>query len=273
MRVTREMRVRRRLMYFVWGSRTPPIEPTRLFTNAVEEGRGMSLATQSVLQCLHKLPNKGQVLKAISRITSAYLRDPDPWVVGYSGGKDSTALVKLVFQSLLRLRRGRKTVTVIYCDTGVEIPVASSLARQALNDLQREAEGYALPISVRVLCPPVHERYWVKVIGRGYPPPTDKFRWCTDLLRIDPVTRFLESQEADSATVILGVRESESPTRSLTLAENQDKIDFGERNEGSGIGSCSCPYSIIPFGTSWHVNLMLEICRVHCEPRSRRPIR
>lgn len=224
-------------------------------------GQAKSAATQSVLQCLHKLPNKVQVLHAISRITSAYISDPDPWVVGYSGGKDSTALVKLIFQSLLRLRRGRKPVTVIYCDTGVEIPLASALARQALGDLELEAERYALPITTRVLCPPIHESYWVKVIGRGYPPPTDKFRWCTDLLRINPVTRFLESQDAESATVILGVRESESATRSLTLAENRTQDRFWRRQRGKHDRLLFMPildYSLLDV---WRVNLMLDLPR------------
>jgi DNA sulfur modification protein DndC len=163
-------------------------------------------SSREMLQCLQRLPNRTQLLRAISRITSAYLSDPEPWVVGYSGGKDSTAVVKLVFQSLLRLRRARKAVTVIYCDTGVEIPLASALARMALNDLEVEAVSLAVPISVRVLSPPTNERFFVKVLGRGYPPPTDKFRWCTDRLRINPVATFLESENIRSATVVLGVR-------------------------------------------------------------------
>lgn len=215
--------------------------------------------TKQLLQCLHKLPNKGQILHAISRITSAYLSDPEPWVVGYSGGKDSTAVVKLVFQSLLRLRRPRKPVTVIYCDTGVEVPLAASLARQALGDLELEAASHNLPISIRVLSPPVHESYWVKLIGRGYPPPTDKFRWCTDLLRIDPVTRFLESEEADSATVILGVRESESASRSLTLLENQTEDRFWRRQRGKRDRRLFMPIIDYSIQDVWNANLRLEL--------------
>lgn len=202
------------------------------FIPAMTKGPTTSPAAKQILQCLHKIPDKGQILQGISRITSAYLSDPEPWVVGYSGGKDSTAVVKLVFQSLLRFRRPRKPVTVIYCDTGVEVPLAATLARQALCDLELEAASHYLPISIRVLSPPVHASYWVKVIGRGYPPPTDKFRWCTDLLRIDPVTRFLESEEATSATVILGVRELESASRSLTLVENQTDDRFWKKQRG-----------------------------------------
>jgi DNA sulfur modification protein DndC len=223
------------------------------------KGQDSSLTAKRVLQCLHKLPNKGQILQGISRITSAYLTDPAPWVIGYSGGKDSTAVVKLVFQSLLRLKHVRKPITVIYCDTGVEVPLAASLARQALNDLEKEAATHNLPISIRLLAPPVHESYWVKVIGRGYPPPTDKFRWCTDLLRIDPVTRFLESEEAESATVILGVRESESASRSLTLSENQTEDRFWRTQRGKSDRRLFMPIIDYSIQDVWNANLRLEL--------------
>src|SRR4051794_35198015 len=95
-----------------------------------------SFSSQDMLQCLRRLPNSFQLLETISRIVNAYDRDSLPWIVGYSGGKDSTAVVKLVFQSLLRIQHPQKPVTVIYCDTGVEIPLASALARRALHDLK-----------------------------------------------------------------------------------------------------------------------------------------
>lgn len=219
----------------------------------------MPLPSRPILQCLHKLPNKAQLLCAISRITAAYLSDPEPWVVGYSGGKDSTAVVKLIFQSLLRLKNARKPITVIYCDTGVEIPVASTLARKALSDLEIEAAGLAIPISVKILSPPIRERFFFKVLGRGYPPPTDKFRWCTDRLRIDPVTRFLNAADARSATVVLGVRESESATRSLTLKENQTDDRFWKIQRKHTDRRLFMPildYSILDV---WHANLMLDL--------------
>lgn len=221
----------------------------------------MAVGARPILQCLHRLPNKIQILAAISRITAAYLADNEPWVVGYSGGKDSTAVVKLIFQGLLRLRHAKKLVTVVYCDTGVEIPLASTLARKVLADLEVEAASLAVPISVKVLSPPITEGFWVKVLGRGYPPPTDKFRWCTDRLRIDPVTRFLNSEDTRSATVVLGVRESESATRSLTLSENQTQDRFWRVQRGERQRRLFMPildYSLVDV---WHANLMLELPR------------
>src|SRR4051812_40615754 len=111
----------------------------------------MHTGTQRLLQCLRRLPDQGQAHRATVRIAEAYAADHDPWIVGYSGGKDSTALLKLVFQGLLRSPSHHKGVTVIYCDTGVEIPVASALAKTVLEGIRNEALLYSLPIRTAVL--------------------------------------------------------------------------------------------------------------------------
>ena len=211
-----------------------------------------------MLQCLRRLPNSPQLAITLARIIGAYKSDREPWIVGYSGGKDSTALVKLLFQSLLRVRGLRKPVTVIYCDTGVEIPLASSLARKALSGLEREARRFDLPIRTRILSPSMNERFFVKVIGRGYPPPTDKFRWCTDRLRIDPVSRFIESEQLESATVILGVRESESATRQLTLIENRTDHRFWKTQRGTTNRRLFMPILDYSIQDVWKVNLLID---------------
>ena len=213
---------------------------------------------REMLQCLRRLPNSYQLVETISRIIFAYNSGAEPWIVGYSGGKDSTAVVKLVFQSLLRVDNPQKPVTVIYCDTGVEIPKASALSRQALNGLQTEAQEFDLPISVRILSPPITERFFVKVIGRGYPPPTDKFRWCTDRLRIHPVSRFLKSARVRSATVVLGVRESESATRNLTLNENGTHDRFWKRQRGADDRLLFMPILDYSIRDVWLANLLVD---------------
>src|SRR5271157_1513751 len=147
---------------------------------------------------------------------------------------------------------------IVYCDTGVEIPMASALARKALKGLVREARAFDLPVCARILSPPVDERFFVKVIGRGYPPPTDKFRWCTDRLRIDPVSRFLESEELDSATVVLGVRESESSTRHLTLTENRTHDRFWKKQRGTRNRRLFMPIVNYSISDVWLVNLLVD---------------
>jgi DNA sulfur modification protein DndC len=215
-------------------------------------------AAREMLQCLRRLPNSSQLSDTIPRIIGAYKADDEPWIVGYSGGKDSTAVVKLVFQSLLRVRTRHKPVTVLDCDTGVEIPMAAALARRALNGLEKESRAFNLPIYTKVVSPPLNERFFVKVIGRGYPPPTDKFRWCTDRLRIDPVSRFLESQELESATVVLGVRESESSTRQLTLTENKTNSRFWKHQRGENNRRLFMPILDYSIGDVWLVNLLID---------------
>jgi DNA sulfur modification protein DndC len=207
---------------------------------------------------LRRLPNSPLLGITLARINNAYKVDETPWVVGYSGGKDSTAVVKLIFQSLLRIRTHHKPVTVIYCDTGVEVPLASSLARRALCGLDREARAFGLPIKTKILSPSIKERLFVKIIGRGYPPPTDKFRWCTDRLRIDPVTAFLEAEEMNSATVILGVRESESATRQLTLIENRTENRFWNKQKGASDRRLFMPILDYSVQDVWLVNLLID---------------
>src|SRR6266508_3667917 len=129
--------------------------------------------------------------RSIAVIQREYHRSSEPWVLGYSGGKDSSALLKLVFLALLGLRKCPKPVTIVYCDTGVEIPVVRNLVSATLGNLVTEAQEARLPIVTEIASPELTDRYFVKVIGRGYPPPSNKFRWCTDRLRINPVNKVL----------------------------------------------------------------------------------
>lgn len=171
--------------------------------------------------CLAKLELSGRVRSAIARIAHAYSEDNDPWIVGFSGGKDSSCILKLLFHALRCLPNHHKPVTVVYCDTGVEIPLASRLALEVLEDYGREAAAAGLPISVRTLHPTLHDRFFVKIIGRGYPPPTDKFRWCTDRLRVQPITRLMAESNHAASVVVIGVRADESSSRATTLAKHE----------------------------------------------------
>lgn len=157
---------------------------------------------------------------AVSEIREVYLEDERDWVLGFSGGKDSAATLRLVFLALLGIEpeKRTKTIRVLYCDTGVEIPPAQALTLSMLRDIEREAAALGLPISTAVVVPEVSDRYFVKVIGRGYPPPTNKFRWCTDRLRVKPVARFLRQYGSSSSSiVVLGVRRGESMARGRTI--------------------------------------------------------
>src|SRR6266576_3935773 len=144
--------------------------------------------------------------ETIRVIRRSLLEHPEPWIVGFSGGKDSSCVVKLIFQALLATPRRESSVTVVYCDTGVEIPLIRSLVWQTLTGLTIEARRAGIPLTCDAATPQLRDRFFFKVIGRGYVPPTNKFRWCTDRLRIQPVQSYIKGFSGTRKLVVLGLR-------------------------------------------------------------------
>lgn len=184
--------------------------------------------------------------------------DERAWVVGYSGGKDSSAVLKLLFHAVRTSNLHHKPVQVIYCNTGVEIPAAINLAKLVMSDFGAECSSQGLPIVTQELQPRLADRFFVKVLGRGYPPPTDKFRWCTDRLRINPVSDFLDAIDSKSAVVVLGVREGESATRNLTLQQNQGHGRYWRTQKGYTDRELFMPILDFDVTDVWHTLLSLK---------------
>lgn len=159
-------------------------------------------------------------------ICSLYLADDTPWVIGYSGGKDSTAVTQLVWLALSKLpgeARGRKPVYVITTDTLVENPVVAAWVRSSLQALRASATREQLPFEAEVLEPDLMDSFWVSLIGKGYPAPRPGFRWCTERLKIKPSSRFIErvAGRYGEAILLLGARKAESAARSGSLSRRQ----------------------------------------------------
>jgi DNA sulfur modification protein DndC len=171
--------------------------------------------------------------RTVERIQQEYRRSTNPWFVAYSGGKDSSALLKLTFRALLRIENPCKPVTVVYCNTGMEIPVIRSFALHTLADISVEAQKKSVPMCVRIVTPRLTDRFFVKMIGRGYPPPTNKFRWCTDRLLIRPVQDALQSACDGCGTLLLGTRQSESSSRKKSVSEHETERDYYFRQSGN----------------------------------------
>ena len=169
--------------------------------------------------------------QAIEVIINEYKKDSKPWFIGYSGGKDSSALLTLVFNALKNVDNYHKNITVIYCDTGVENPVVTKYVYKVFQNLKEESLGYNLPIKFKIVKPKLKDRFFVKVIGRGYPTPTNIFRWCTDKLRINPVKNLIE--ESEEAVILLGVRNSESEQRDRTIAKHKTNNAYYLKQSGS----------------------------------------
>jgi len=151
-------------------------------------------------------------------------RHNDPWVVAYSGGKDSTLLLQMIWEVLVSLSssaRHRK-VYVIGNDTLVESPLVVRHMHRSMKNISKAATVSGLPIETKITTPDVDQTFWVNVIGRGYIPPTRNFRWCTDRMKIIPTNRLLERLTRSHRRVVLlvGTRKSESTNRRRNMEKH-----------------------------------------------------
>ncbi len=154
-------------------------------------------------------------------IQEVYLSDNRPWVIGYSGGKDSTTALQLVWYALSELPESKrqKPVFVISSDTLVETPVIVDYITTTLERINITAAEKKLPFRAFQLTPRIIDSFWVNLIGKGYPAPSTQFRWCTERLKIRTADRFiLESvTKYGEVVMILGVRKGESTTRDQVM--------------------------------------------------------
>ncbi len=162
-----------------------------------------------------------------AHIKNVYLRDDRPWVIGYSGGKDSTCALQLIWSALTKIPAidRKKRIFVLSSDTLVETPVIVNYIDESLAAINMAAEEQGLPISAQKVVPDVSDSFWVNLIGRGYPAPSNKFRWCTERLKIDPANSFIKKRVAEYGEVvmILGVRSAESATRAQVMSLHRIK--------------------------------------------------
>jgi len=160
-------------------------------------------------------------------VRKIYISDDIPWVVGYSGGKDSTAALQLVWYSIAGLPAGQrnKPIHVISTDTLVEPPVIAKWVERSLDSMRESAEKQQLPIIPHRLTPKTHETFWVNLLGRGYPYPRPNFRWCTERLKIHPANNFVQEVVAIHGEVILvlGTRKAESINRARTMSHYESQ--------------------------------------------------
>jgi DNA sulfur modification protein DndC len=171
---------------------------------------------------------KNTISMLLEEIQELYLSDEYPWIVGYSGGKDSTATLELVWLSLLGIPPEKRTkpVHIISTDTLVENPIVALWVRRSLKNMRRAAENENLPIYPQLLNPEIQDTFWVNLIGRGYPAPRPKFRWCTLRLKINPSNKFISStlqQNGGEGILVLGMRKAESTKRKSVMNKLEEK--------------------------------------------------
>ena len=168
------------------------------------------------------------LLKLNAVIQRIYLEDDIPWVIGYSGGKDSTAALQVVWNALYELpeeQRNKKAVHVVSTNTLIESPIISKWVEDSIGKLRKTSEARKMPIVPHHLKPQWNDTFWVNLLGRGYPYPRPTMRWCTDRLKIKPANKFIQDVVSAYGEVILvlGTRKAESANRARTMEYYEKK--------------------------------------------------
>lgn len=166
-----------------------------------------------------------------NEMRKVYLQDEKPIVCTFSGGKDSSLMLTLLWDMLLELPENmrHKTVHLMSSDTGVEVPVMAEYLERTLIKIERKSAKQNLPIKVHRVKPSMKNNFWVKILGRGtlISTPQTKHRACTHWLKISPTQEKLKElistapvQLGEDKTVLtlwLGVRVEESARRAASI--------------------------------------------------------
>lgn len=182
------------------------------------------------------------VVEAKAEIVDLYTADAVPWVIGYSGGKDSTAVLQLIWSALADIPTHLRTkpVHVISTDTLVENPVVAAWVNRSLDVMQEAAAHEGLPIEPHRLTPAADDTFWVNLIGKGYPAPRINFRWCTSRLKITPSNEFIRRVVRDNgeAILVLGTRRAESQLRARNMARHATRAVRDRLTPNANLNNC-----------------------------------
>jgi len=170
---------------------------------------------------------KAELHARAEEIRQLYLDDKRPWVIGYSGGKDSTTALQVIWIALSALPREQlqKPVYILSSDTLVETPKIVEYIDVSIARMNTTAQRDQLPFFAHKVKPELSDSFWVNLIGRGYPTPSKQFRWCTERLKINPANKFILDKVAEygEVVVVLGVRRDESSTRAQVMSLHRIK--------------------------------------------------
>ncbi len=151
------------------------------------------------------------------------------WVIAYSGGKDSSAVTTFVAWAI---RSGSvpapESLTVMYADTRQELPPLQATAMRLLEELRKDG------FNAQVVLPELDNRFYVYMLGRGVPPPKNRFRWCTPMLKVQPMANALHTlreRAGQKLLMLTGVRLGESAIRDQRIALSCGK-NGGECGQG-----------------------------------------
>lgn len=154
-------------------------------------------------------------------------------VIGYSGGKDSSSCVVIVFLAALQLLKQGITpphIVVLNADTKVDNPEVDMHIRGELTKMVAFAEKHGLKIIVRRSRPALNDEWAVKILsGRSLPGYPDTQRDCQEGLKGTPMGRLrkqvfqaLQEFGYQKPVSISGTRFDESVVRARNMKKRNE---------------------------------------------------
>jgi len=162
------------------------------------------------------------------------------WAIAWSMGKDSTAVLTLTVQLILSGQvKAPESLTVLCADTRMELIPLWLAGQKIIQKLQ------SINIPVEIVMAPIDKRFFVYMLGRGIPPPSNTFRWCTGQMKVDPMEKSLEDLHAKIGEKILmltGVRQGESAIRDnrIIMSCSKDGAECGQGWYQTGLENDMC---------------------------------
>jgi len=151
------------------------------------------------------------------------------WVLSFSGGKDSTFMT-LLFKEWIDAYNNvidelqYTNIYILHNDTLGEVYFMESWARSFGREITKYLNERGLKAEFHITKPDIIDTFYWRMIVRGYPAPTFKFRWCVNLLKLDPTRKFIHRAYLQSGKPVIlfsGVRLDESPARSGSIKRRQ----------------------------------------------------
>lgn len=193
---------------------------------------------------------KNLIDSQLNEIAELYQADEIPWVVGYSGGKDSTAVLQLIWMAIEALPKSKrsKPIHVISTDTLVENPIVAEWVAGSIECMTEAKVKKDLPFNPQQLKPKPENSFWSNLIGKGYPAPRPKFRWCTERMKIWPSNEFIleTTKQHGNVVLCLGTRKKESAKRATTMQHYEDAREKEHRYGDLDAGCKISPNSQLP---------------------------
>lgn len=172
--------------------------------------------------------NDNKLEDLLNEIKYVYKSDNRPWIIGFSGGKDSSVVVQLVYKMIQSLTPEERTkdVYIVSSDTMVENPIIKEYLHDINKLIGLKAKESGLPIYTEIVYPESRNTFWTNIIGRGFPTPrmNGTFRWCTDRLKIAPSGKYIKDiikEQENEVVILLGTRKEESVARKKRIESRE----------------------------------------------------